>query len=148
MDALKSLVQPLVGGVGGSSVVDGMKLVVLGGTVETARRVASSGWSVPHSVCFLVDGTNHSSPTQYVHDDTPLPGHTSSTVSLSLPVPTLPHADSPVHLSILPYRPLLRRGLPLRLADALAVASPGVATFPRIRNHHPLLDARLRLSHS
>ena len=44
MDALKSLVQPLVGGVGGSSVVDGMKLVVLGGTVETARRLASSGW--------------------------------------------------------------------------------------------------------
>ena len=24
--------------------IDGMKLVVLGGTVETARRVASSGW--------------------------------------------------------------------------------------------------------
>ena len=44
MDALKSLVQPLVGGGGGSSMIDGMKLVVLGGTVETARRVASSGW--------------------------------------------------------------------------------------------------------
>ncbi|TFK44041.1 hypothetical protein BDQ12DRAFT_594079 [Crucibulum laeve] len=42
MDALKSLIQPLVGGAGGSSVVDGMKLVVLGGTVETARRVSSS----------------------------------------------------------------------------------------------------------
>ena len=27
--------------------IDGMKLVVLGGTVETARRVASSGWCVP-----------------------------------------------------------------------------------------------------
>ncbi len=26
--------------------IDGMKLVVLGGTVETARRVASSGWYV------------------------------------------------------------------------------------------------------
>ncbi|KAG7443195.1 uncharacterized protein BT62DRAFT_1078578 [Guyanagaster necrorhizus] len=39
MDALKSLVQPLVGGAAGSSVIDGMKLVVLGGTVETARRV-------------------------------------------------------------------------------------------------------------
>ncbi|KAF8196446.1 mycorrhiza-induced mitochondrial AAA ATPase BSC1 [Pholiota molesta] len=46
MDVLKSLIQPLVGGAGGSSVVDGMKLVVLGGTVETARRVSSSAWSV------------------------------------------------------------------------------------------------------
>ncbi|CAA7270296.1 unnamed protein product [Cyclocybe aegerita] len=45
MDALKSLVQPLIGGSAGSSVVDGMKLVVLGGTVETARRVSSSAWS-------------------------------------------------------------------------------------------------------
>ena len=44
MDVLKSLVQPLVGGGGGSSMVDGVKLVVLGGTVETARRMASSGW--------------------------------------------------------------------------------------------------------
>ena len=44
MDALKSLVQPLVGASGGSSMIDGMKLVVLGGTVETARRMASSGW--------------------------------------------------------------------------------------------------------
>jgi len=44
MDAIKSLVQPLVGGGGGSSMVDGVKLVVLGGTVETARRMASSGW--------------------------------------------------------------------------------------------------------
>jgi mitochondrial chaperone BCS1 len=44
MDVLKSLIQPLVGGTAGSSVVDGMKLVVLGGTVETARRVSSSAW--------------------------------------------------------------------------------------------------------
>ena len=44
MDVLKSLVQPLVGGTAGSSVIDGMKLVVLGGTVETARRVSSSAW--------------------------------------------------------------------------------------------------------
>ena len=49
MDALRSLVQPLVGGGGGSSMIDGMKLVVLGGTVETARRVASSGWYAPPS---------------------------------------------------------------------------------------------------
>ena len=44
MDALKSLVSPLVGGVAGSGMVDGMKLVVLGGTVETARRISSSAW--------------------------------------------------------------------------------------------------------
>jgi len=43
MEAFKSLVQPLVGG---SGVVDGMKLVVLGGTVETARRLSSSAWCV------------------------------------------------------------------------------------------------------
>ncbi|KAF5331372.1 hypothetical protein D9611_011898 [Ephemerocybe angulata] len=42
MDTLKSFMQPLMGG---SSMVDGMKLVVLGGTVETARRVSSSAWS-------------------------------------------------------------------------------------------------------
>jgi hypothetical protein len=46
MDALRSLVQPLVGGGGGSSIVDGVKLVVLGTTVETARRVSSSAWCV------------------------------------------------------------------------------------------------------
>ena len=44
MDALKSLVSPLVGSVAGNSVVDGMKLVVLGGAVETARRVSGSAW--------------------------------------------------------------------------------------------------------
>lgn len=51
MEALKSLVQPFVGNVASNSVVDGMKLVVLGGTVETARRVSSSAWfvSFPHS---------------------------------------------------------------------------------------------------
>jgi mitochondrial chaperone BCS1 len=39
MEALKSsrVVQLLVGNVAGNSVVDGKKLVVLGGTVETAR---------------------------------------------------------------------------------------------------------------
>ena len=51
MDALKSLVQPLVGGGGGSSMIDGVKLVVLGGTVETARRMASSGWYAPLPYC-------------------------------------------------------------------------------------------------
>ncbi|KAH7923162.1 P-loop containing nucleoside triphosphate hydrolase protein [Leucogyrophana mollusca] len=70
MDALKSLVQPLVGGAGGSSVIDGMKLVVLGGTVETARRVSSSAWyalqrSWPISTFFL---TAHFSEEDYPYD--------------------------------------------------------------------------------
>ncbi|CUA66682.1 putative mitochondrial chaperone BCS1-B [Rhizoctonia solani] len=42
--AVSSLVSPFVGGSSGG-VVDGMKLVVLGGTVETARRVSSSAWN-------------------------------------------------------------------------------------------------------
>ncbi|KAI9571183.1 hypothetical protein HD554DRAFT_2203657 [Boletus coccyginus] len=62
MDALKSLVQPLVGGAGGSSVIDGVKLVVLGGTVETARRVSSSAWYV--SMKFLRPHTDPSSSSQ------------------------------------------------------------------------------------
>ncbi|KAI0043678.1 P-loop containing nucleoside triphosphate hydrolase protein [Auriscalpium vulgare] len=49
MDALKSLVQPFLGNVAGNSAVDAMKLVVLGGTVETARRVSSSAWYVSSS---------------------------------------------------------------------------------------------------
>jgi chaperone BCS1 len=67
MDALKSLVQPLVGGgMGGSSgVVDGMKLVVLGGTVETARRVSSSAWSHFVNSFFL---TAHFSEEDYPYD--------------------------------------------------------------------------------
>ncbi|KAH8993112.1 hypothetical protein EDB92DRAFT_1944687 [Lactarius akahatsu] len=62
MDALKSLVQPLVGNVAGNSVVDGMKLVVLGGTVETARRMSSSAWQVtspPTPVSFLAHRPPH-----------------------------------------------------------------------------------------
>ncbi|KAF9444492.1 P-loop containing nucleoside triphosphate hydrolase protein [Macrolepiota fuliginosa MF-IS2] len=65
MDAFKSLIQPLVGGVGGSSVVDGMKLVVLGGTVETARRVSSSAWSHFVNSFFL---TAHFSEEDYPFD--------------------------------------------------------------------------------
>ncbi|CAE6438917.1 unnamed protein product [Rhizoctonia solani] len=42
--AVSSLVSPFVGGSSGG-VMDGMKLVVLGGTVETARRVSSSAWN-------------------------------------------------------------------------------------------------------
>ncbi|KAL4073818.1 hypothetical protein V8B97DRAFT_1936586 [Scleroderma yunnanense] len=65
MDVLKSLVQPLVGGAGGSSVIDGMKLVVLGGTVETARRVSSSAWSHFVNSFFL---TAHFSEEDYPYD--------------------------------------------------------------------------------
>ncbi|KAG8214091.1 hypothetical protein J3R82DRAFT_10849 [Butyriboletus roseoflavus] len=65
MDALKSLVQPLVGGAGGSSVIDGVKLVVLGGTVETARRVSSSAWSHFINSFFL---TAHFSEEDYPYD--------------------------------------------------------------------------------
>jgi chaperone BCS1 len=65
MDALRSLVQPLVGGAGGSSMIDGMKLVVLGGTVETARRVSSSAWSHFVNSFFL---TAHFSEEDYPYD--------------------------------------------------------------------------------
>ncbi|KAF8878838.1 hypothetical protein BD779DRAFT_1173609 [Infundibulicybe gibba] len=65
MEAFKSLIQPLVGGAGGSSVVDGMKLVVLGGTVETARRVSSSAWSHFVNSFFL---TAHFSEEDYPYD--------------------------------------------------------------------------------
>ncbi|THU98917.1 P-loop containing nucleoside triphosphate hydrolase protein [Dendrothele bispora CBS 962.96] len=65
MDALKSLVQPLVAGAGGSSVIDGMKLVVIGGTVETARRMSSSAWSHFINSFFL---TAHFSEEDYPYD--------------------------------------------------------------------------------
>jgi chaperone BCS1 len=65
MDAIKSLVQPLVGGVGGSSMLDGMKLVMLGGTVETARRVSSSAWSHFVNSFFL---TAHFSEEDFPYD--------------------------------------------------------------------------------
>ncbi|KAF8157435.1 BCS1 N terminal-domain-containing protein [Mycena galopus ATCC 62051] len=62
MDALRSLVQPLVNG---SSVVDGMKLVVIGGTVETARRMSSSAWSHFVNSFFL---TAHFSEEDHPYD--------------------------------------------------------------------------------
>jgi chaperone BCS1 len=65
MDALRSLVQPLVGAGGGSSVIDGVKLVVLGTTVETARRVSSSAWSHFVNSFFL---TAHFSEEDYPSD--------------------------------------------------------------------------------
>ena len=36
-----------IGGVGGSSMLDDMKFVMLGGMVETARRVSTSARSAP-----------------------------------------------------------------------------------------------------
>ncbi|KAG6853444.1 hypothetical protein C0991_004369 [Blastosporella zonata] len=65
MDALKSLIQPLVGGAGGSSVVDGMKLVVLGGTVETARRTHQLTSRLSPLAFFL---TAHFSEEDYPYD--------------------------------------------------------------------------------
>ncbi|KAF5334175.1 hypothetical protein D9758_014820 [Tetrapyrgos nigripes] len=65
MDALKSLMQPLVAGAGGSSVIDGMKLVVIGGTVETARRMSSTAWSHFVNSFFL---TAHFSEEDYPYD--------------------------------------------------------------------------------
>ncbi|KAF7326820.1 hypothetical protein MSAN_02497600 [Mycena sanguinolenta] len=62
MDALRSLVQPLVNG---SSVIDGMKLVVIGGTVETARRMSSSAWSHFVNSFFL---TAHFSEEDHPYD--------------------------------------------------------------------------------
>ncbi|KAJ7239215.1 BCS1 N terminal-domain-containing protein [Mycena haematopus] len=62
MDALRSLVQPFVNG---SSVVDGMKLVVIGGTVETARRMSSSAWSHFVNSFFL---TAHFSEEDHPYD--------------------------------------------------------------------------------
>lgn len=57
--------QPLVGNVAGNSVVDGMKLVVLGGTVETARRMSSSAWSSFVNSFFL---TAHFSEEDYPYE--------------------------------------------------------------------------------
>ncbi len=41
MEALKSLMQPLSSSAVGSGVLDATKLVILGGTVETAREYLS-----------------------------------------------------------------------------------------------------------
>ncbi|KAJ7601304.1 hypothetical protein FB45DRAFT_396501 [Roridomyces roridus] len=64
MEALRSLVSPL-GLLNGTSVVDGVKLVVLGGTVETARRVSSSAWSHFVNSFFL---TAHFSEEDHPYD--------------------------------------------------------------------------------
>ncbi|KAJ4490998.1 P-loop containing nucleoside triphosphate hydrolase protein, partial [Lentinula aciculospora] len=68
MDTIRSLVQPLVGPSASSAgMIDGMKLVVLGGTVETARRMGSRAWSVNHFVnSFFL--TAHFSEDDYPYD--------------------------------------------------------------------------------
>ncbi|KIM31399.1 hypothetical protein M408DRAFT_320460 [Serendipita vermifera MAFF 305830] len=65
MDAFKSLIQPLSSSAVGSGVLDATKLVILGGTVETARRAASSGWSSFINSFYL---TAHFSEEDYPYD--------------------------------------------------------------------------------
>ncbi|KIK68287.1 hypothetical protein GYMLUDRAFT_35668 [Collybiopsis luxurians FD-317 M1] len=66
MDTFRSLVQPLVGPSASSAgMIDGMKLVVLGGTVETARRMGSRAWSHFVNSFFL---TAHFSEDDYPYD--------------------------------------------------------------------------------
>ncbi|KAJ3819463.1 P-loop containing nucleoside triphosphate hydrolase protein [Lentinula raphanica] len=66
MDTFRSLVQPLVGPSASSAgMIDGMKLVVLGGTVETARRMGSRAWNHFVNSFFL---TAHFSEDDYPYD--------------------------------------------------------------------------------
>ncbi|KAG9042894.1 hypothetical protein FS837_010278, partial [Tulasnella sp. UAMH 9824] len=62
MDMFKSIVAPLVGQ---ASLTDTMKLVILGGTVETARRVSASAWNSFVDSFFL---TAHFSQEDYPFD--------------------------------------------------------------------------------
>ncbi|KDQ61810.1 hypothetical protein JAAARDRAFT_31284 [Jaapia argillacea MUCL 33604] len=62
MDALKSLLTPLVNT---GAIQDTMKLVVIGGTVETARRISSSAWNGFVDSFFL---TAHFSQEDYPYD--------------------------------------------------------------------------------
>ncbi|KAJ4471204.1 hypothetical protein C8R41DRAFT_870651 [Lentinula lateritia] len=67
MDTIRSLVQPLVGPSTASSagMIDGMKLVVLGGTVATARKMGSRAWNHFVNSFFL---TAHFSEDDYPYD--------------------------------------------------------------------------------
>jgi hypothetical protein len=62
MDTVKSLLSPLSGSLASSGMLDGAKLLILGGTVETARRVSSSAWSSFVNSFFL---TAHFSEEDY-----------------------------------------------------------------------------------
>ncbi|PVG02471.1 P-loop containing nucleoside triphosphate hydrolase protein [Serendipita vermifera] len=65
METFKSLLQPLQSSAVGSGVLDATKLVILGGTVETARRAASSGWNSFINSFYL---TAHFSEEDYPYD--------------------------------------------------------------------------------
>lgn len=70
MDAFKSLVSPLIGTAASNSVIDGMKLVVLGGAVETARRVSGSAWYVfvqLYSSCLVSHAHPHTRRNSFVN---------------------------------------------------------------------------------
>lgn len=62
MDTFKSLLSPLSGSLASSGMLDGAKLIILGGTVETARRVSSSAWNSFVNSFFL---TAHFSEEDY-----------------------------------------------------------------------------------
>ncbi len=131
MEALKSLVQPLVGNVAGNSVVDGMKLVVLGGTVETARRMSSSAWSVVNHriyTCLLLMYPPFKGPRSLTVGPTSRGFHVMCSLTCTA-------------TSIFPYGTLLRRGLPIRVVNAVAVPSARVATLSRIRDDDKFITA-------
>ncbi|KAI0070707.1 P-loop containing nucleoside triphosphate hydrolase protein [Panus rudis PR-1116 ss-1] len=65
MDTLKSLLSPLTGSSQTNPIQDTLKLVVLGGTVETARRVSVSAWNGFIDSFFL---TAHFSQEDYPYD--------------------------------------------------------------------------------
>lgn len=79
MDIVKSLVQPLLGSGASNSMIDGVKLVVLGGTVETARRMSSSAWYGATVVTRIIDWLANVA----------LPSHRSSFVNCMLYLPTV-----------------------------------------------------------
>jgi hypothetical protein len=133
MEALKSLVQPLVGNVAGNSVVDGMKLVVLGGTVETARRMSSSAW--------LVVSTRHCTRLLLIYS--PSKGPHSSTVSQRSAELDVMCSLTCTATSIFPHGTLLRRGLSIRVVNAVAVPSARVAALSRIRDDDKFVIARV-----
>jgi len=63
MDAIKSILSPL--GVGTGAIQDTLKLVVIGGTMETARRASMSAWNGFVDSFFL---TAHFSDDDYPYD--------------------------------------------------------------------------------
>ncbi|KAL1739911.1 BCS1 N terminal-domain-containing protein, partial [Schizophyllum fasciatum] len=64
MDALKNILSPVLGS-SGNGIQDTLKLVVIGGTVETARRASVSAWNGFVDSFFL---TAHFSQEDYPYD--------------------------------------------------------------------------------